>query len=229
MIKIKSIAIALFAISLVLLPVGRSHGQLVLAEVIRLAIKRVVKAFDLKVQRMQNETIWLQNAQKVLENALSKLKLQEISEWTQKQKEQYQVYFNELRTIREVIARYKRIQQIVKMQADLLNEYQEAWRRFSSDPNFSHKELMEMERMYEVMLEKGLDNLEAVLQVIRPFNLEMTDQQRMERIDRAARSMAAILSDLRAFGRQNVMLSLERTKDEAQRKAVRSLYGIGEN
>jgi len=171
----------------------------------------------------------LQNAQKVLENALSKLKLQEISEWTQKQKEQYQVYFNELRTIREVIARYRRIQQIVKMQSDLLTEYQEAWKRFSSDPNFSHKELMEMERMYEGMLDKGLDNLEAVLQVIRPFNLEMTDQQRMEGIDRAARTMAAILSDLRAFGRQNVLLSLERSKDEAQKKAVQALYGIGNN
>jgi len=227
--KIKPLATALLAISLVLLPMARSHGQLVLAEVLRLAIKRVVKAFDLKVQRLQNETIWLQNAQKVLENALSKLKLQEISEWTQKQKEQYQVYFNELRTIREVIARYRRIQQIVKMQSDLLTEYQQAWKRFSSDPNFSHKELMEMERMYEGMLDKGLDNLEAVLQVIRPFNLEMTDQQRMEGIDRAARAMAAVLSDLRAFGRQNVLLSLERSKDEAQRKAVQILYGIGNN
>ena len=35
---------------------------------------------------MQNKTIWLQNAQKVIENQMSKTKLTEISGWTEQQK-----------------------------------------------------------------------------------------------------------------------------------------------
>src|SRR5690606_24981124 len=65
------------ALTVVILAVGgflRTNAQIGLAEVIRAGIKRVVRAVDLKVQRLQNRTIWLQNAQKVLENSLSRLK-----------------------------------------------------------------------------------------------------------------------------------------------------------
>jgi hypothetical protein len=46
--------------------------------VIKQAIIKVIKALDLQVQRLQNKTIWLQNAQKTLENTMSKLQLNEI-------------------------------------------------------------------------------------------------------------------------------------------------------
>ena len=49
----------------------RANAQFVVGEVIKLTVTKVIKAIDLKVQRMQNQTIWLQNAQKVLENQLS--------------------------------------------------------------------------------------------------------------------------------------------------------------
>src|SRR5688572_10980502 len=47
-------------------------------EVIKQGVVKVIRAVDLKIQRLQNETIWLQHAQKVMENTLSKLKLEEI-------------------------------------------------------------------------------------------------------------------------------------------------------
>ena len=46
----------------------------------------MIIAVDLQVQRIQNKTIWLQNAQKTLENEMSKLKLDEITDWVQKNK-----------------------------------------------------------------------------------------------------------------------------------------------
>ncbi|RZJ37490.1 MAG: conjugal transfer protein TraI, partial [Chryseobacterium sp.] len=45
------------------LPKGAS-AQIAVLEVIKAGVKKVIKAVDLKVQRLQNETIWLQNAQK---------------------------------------------------------------------------------------------------------------------------------------------------------------------
>lgn len=77
------------------MPTG-ANAQIAVLEVIKAGVKKVIKAVDLKVQRLQNETIWLQNAQKVLENQLSKLKLTEIADWTEKQKELYKNYYEEL-------------------------------------------------------------------------------------------------------------------------------------
>ena len=47
--------------------------------IIKEGIKKVIVAVDLKIQRLQTKTIWLQNAQKVIENAMSKLKLNQIT------------------------------------------------------------------------------------------------------------------------------------------------------
>jgi ABC-type enterochelin transport system permease subunit len=55
--------------------------------IIRAAVVKAIKAMDLKIQKLQNKTIWLQNAQKEIENTLSKVKLDEISDWAKKQKE----------------------------------------------------------------------------------------------------------------------------------------------
>lgn len=71
---------------LVSLPKG-ADAQFVVGSVISSTVGRVIRAIDLEVQRLQNQTIWLQDAQKAVENQLSKLKLAEISEQTQKQKD----------------------------------------------------------------------------------------------------------------------------------------------
>jgi len=93
---------------LVSLPTKQATAQLAIVEVIKAGVKKVIKAVDLKVQRLQNQTIWLQNAQKVLENTLSKLKLTEIADWTERQKELYGKYFDELARIKSAITYYQR-------------------------------------------------------------------------------------------------------------------------
>ncbi|MDE3254127.1 MAG: conjugal transfer protein TraI, partial [Bacteroidota bacterium] len=70
-------------------------------------ISKVVKSIDLKIQRLQNQTLFLQHLQKLLENKLHQLKLAEISRWTQKQKELYEGYFGELQQIKSAIKELK--------------------------------------------------------------------------------------------------------------------------
>src|SRR5579862_678983 len=77
--------------------------------VIQEGITKVIKAVDLKIQRLQTQTIWLQNAQKEIENVMTKLKLDEISDWVQKQKDLYQEYYNELWQVKQVISDYDKI------------------------------------------------------------------------------------------------------------------------
>src|SRR5690606_39220737 len=91
---------------MVSLPSQKANAQLAIMEVIKAGVKKVIKAVDLKIQRMQNETIWLQNAQKVMENQLSKVKPSEIAKWTEKQKELYSKYYTDLWKVKAAITYY---------------------------------------------------------------------------------------------------------------------------
>ena len=69
-----------------------AEAQIPVADIIKQGITKVIKAVDLEVQRLQNKTIWLQNAQKVVENSMSELHLNEIRDWVQKQKVLFRFY-----------------------------------------------------------------------------------------------------------------------------------------
>src|SRR5450759_1785832 len=93
---IKIMAIVLCC-SLTVMPASQSNATpAAILEIIKAGVKKVIKAVDLKIQRLQNKTIWLQNAQKTLENKMSELKLTQIGDWVQKQKTLYADYFDEL-------------------------------------------------------------------------------------------------------------------------------------
>ena len=85
---------------LVAAPTQQAKAAIPIAAIIKEAVIWVIKAFDLMIQRIQTKTIWLQNAQKVIENKLNQLKLTEIAQWTDKQRQQYKKYFDELWRIR---------------------------------------------------------------------------------------------------------------------------------
>ncbi|HEX5555259.1 MAG TPA: hypothetical protein VFX43_18605 [Chitinophagaceae bacterium] len=95
-----------------LLPAHDVQAQALVAAVIKKGIKKAIKAVDLKIQRLQNKTILLQNAQKELENKMSKLKLEEIAGWVRKQRDLYQKYYEELWKVKAVISYYDRIREI---------------------------------------------------------------------------------------------------------------------
>ena len=58
----------------VAIPKG-ADAQFIVGSVLNQTVGRVIKAIDLEVQKAQNQTIWLQNAQKVVETQLNQLKL----------------------------------------------------------------------------------------------------------------------------------------------------------
>ncbi|WP_138727933.1 conjugal transfer protein TraI [Pedobacter ureilyticus] len=207
------------------LPTGAS-AQFAIAEVIKAGVKKVIKAIDLKVQRLQNETIWLQNAQKVVENQLSKLKLGEISDWTDKQRNLYAGYYEELVRVKSAISTYKRVRDLATTQAAILQEYKWAISLFKRDKHFSVGEILHMEEVYKGILEASIKNLDQVFIVVSSFKTQMDDAKRLELIDQAASRMDKNFSDLKQFNDQNITLSIQRAKTAIEVKTLKELYEI---
>lgn len=195
-------------------------------EIVKAVTKKVIKAIDLRIQRLQNKTIWLQNAQKQVENVLSKLKLDEISDWTQKQKDLYKGYYEELAKVKSIITYYQRIKEIIKKQTQLVQEYERAWNLFKQDTHFKDSEIDYMERVYNGILEESVKNIDQIFLILDSFATQMSDLKRLEIINKAADEIDANYDDLKMFNQQNILLSLQRAKTETDVSRVKQFYGI---
>lgn len=225
--KYARMLLLVLCISFTVLPVQQANATpIAILEIIKAGIKKVIKAVDLKIQRLQNKTIWLQNAQKTLENTLSKLKLDEISEWTEKQKEQYREYYEELAKVKAIISYYQRIRDITQKQVRLVNEYQHAWQLIQQDDHFTSDEIEYMSEVYSGILEESLNNIDQITLIVQSFTTTMSDAKRLEIINNAADQVDTNYDDLMRFNQQNVLLSLSRAKTSIEVQTVKKLYGL---
>lgn len=207
-------------------PTQQAHAVIPIAKIIKEGVKKVIKAIDLMIQRLQNKTIWLQNAQKVLENKLSKFKLKEIAEWTEKQRQLYKKYYDELWQVRKTLATYHRVALIIQRQKQLVDQYKFTWQMVNQDKHFTRSELDYMYVVYTGIINDSLYNLEQLLMVINSFKTQMSDSKRLEIINKAGDGIDKNYQDLQQFNNQNIQLSLNRAKDEHEVKVIKQLYGL---
>lgn len=207
-------------------PVKEAQAAIPWAEIIKQAIKRVVRAFDLLVQRRQNRQIRLQNAQKALENAMATLKLDEIEQWVKKQRDLYKEYYDELKKVKAVVSYYFRVKAIADKQAQIVKQYQTAWSLFRNDKHFTAIETAQMEKVYIGILEETSRSVELLELVVKSFATQMSDVKRLEVIDRAAKAADQIYDELNTFNQENKLLSLSRARSEFDTKVTKELYDI---
>lgn len=225
--KIKRVFIVLlFSVSISGIPNQNAEASIPIAAIIKEAIEKVIKAVDLMVQRLQNKTIWLQNAQKVLENKLNELKLTEIAEWTEKHRKLYKEYYDELWKVKNAISSYQRIKQILERQKGLVTEYKRVWGIIRNDDHFTKEELDYMYRVYSGIMKASVRSLDQVLVVINSFKTQMSDGKRLEVINRCGDEIERNYFDLKEFNTQNIQLSISRAKDAHEMEIVRKLYGL---
>lgn len=219
----KVIIIFLFALGMILTS-QKSEAQIL--EIIKEATTKVIKAIDLKIQRLQTKTIWLQNAQKTLENEMAKLKLKQISDWTEKQRDLYQGYYDELWKVKNIIGTYQAVRAIIERQKELVQEYTHAWQLLKQDKHFTPGELEEIYAVYTGIINESLKNLEELNLVINSFTTQMSDGKRLELIHTAGEGIDQNLSDLRSFNSRNFHISLSRARSIQEAEMIKQLYGI---
>jgi len=222
----KTLAVVSLGLCCMFLPIQKANAQIPIVDIIKAAVKKVIKAVDLKIQRLQNKTIWLQNAQKTLENKMSQLKLNEIRDWVQKQKKLYEDYFEELKKVKAALANYSRVKDIIEQQIAMVSEYKGAWALFRQDKNFTTEELDYMLNIYTGMMDESLKNIDQLFMVVNAFTTQMTDAKRLEIINTVADNVQAQYFDMKEFNTQNKMLSLQRASELGEIEYVKRLYGL---
>ncbi|WP_237722173.1 TraG family conjugative transposon ATPase [Sediminibacterium roseum] len=186
-------------------------------------VAKVIKAIDLKVQKIQLQTMWLQNAQKEMENKLHALKLDEIRSWTDKQRAQYDNYFKELETVRSSVLRFQQAAGIVESQVDIVKEYNEARRLLSVRSLYTASEMQQIGVMHSGILKRSLACLDQL--ALASGKTSMTDGARLELVACAAAAMDSCLADMRRVNYDVLQVNDKRIADKANIERMRKLIG----
>jgi len=189
-------------------------------------ISRVIRAVDLVIQRKQTQTIVLQEAQKVLENAMSALELDDIRDWVTEQRDLYGSYFQELATVKPVVSGYHRVKEAIQRQEAIVALYQQGLGRMRQDGHFSAAELAQIESVFAGVLADSENNLGQLLKAVGDGAFSMTDEQRLTIVDLGADGLDKDYRNLQTFSNQARLLSVQRAKDENDYYTLLKLYGL---
>lgn len=215
LVTLRQIALML---SLLCLSASSKAAALPIAEIIRQGVVKIIVAVDLKIQRLQNETIWLQQAQQKMENILSENQLAEIASWAQRQQELYGEYYEGLWKVKQALTQIQRVKSIAQTQAEMLRAYQESWQLLQKEGMFTLKELDLIQSRYGGILRANALNLSELTTLLKDFSFQISDGERLERIHLLDQQMSRNFHDL-------VSLNLQLESINTQRK-IRTREGM---
>jgi hypothetical protein len=138
----------------------------------------------------------------------------------------HNIYLTGLLAVSPSVRNYGRVAEIILQQASLVSEYKRANTAFKQSGSFSVSELGYMSDVYTRLINQSLDNLDELNTILSDSKLRMSDAERLKGIDRIYGSSTDQLQCLRAFNRQGIILSLQRSKDLNDIQALKKLYQI---
>jgi len=209
-----------------LVPIG-SHAQVLdIISIINSAVKKVIVAADLEVQQLQTETIGLQNTEKGLENNMDQSELSDITGWVQQQRDLFAGYYQELWEVKNALVTYEEVASMIDKQSRIVAGYKQAYSVLGQDKHFSVAEVQQMYAVLSGILKQSVQNMSRLALVVNALVTQMDDAGRLKIMDETSSGIDRNYADLAKFSQQNFLLSLQRSRDENEVAATRTLYGI---
>jgi hypothetical protein len=205
---------------------GSVQAQIPIVDIIGEVAKKAVMAIDLGVQRLQTETIGLQETQKALENSMELDELGGIAAWLQEQKDLYAGYYNELWQVKNVLVAYERVAEMLGKEGQIAVQFRQMSAAISADKHFSAAEVTMLTSTLNGIVEESVRNVSQLELAIKALVTQMSDGDRLRIIDGTGNSIDRNYSDLQSFYQRSVLVSVERAQDENDLAATKALYGL---
>ena len=138
----------------------------------------------------------------------------------------HKAFLDGLMEVSPTVRNYKRVGDIVNYQIILVREYRNVYDRFQSDGNFNSQELAYLGRVYDNLFDESLRNLDELLVIITAGKARMSDDERLQAIDRIYADMQDKLMFLRHFNNNTTILAVQRAKERNDARTIRNSYGI---
>jgi DNA repair ATPase RecN len=135
-------------------------------------------------------------------------------------------FLDGLLQVSPAVKKYKRIADIINYQVRIVREYKAAFKEFKNDKQFTIEEINYIGKIYSNLFQESLKSLDELAMVITGGKLRMSDDERLQAIDRIYASIEDQYSFLKDFNGNTAMLSLKRRSEQAEIDMSRKIYGL---
>ena len=138
----------------------------------------------------------------------------------------HQVFLDGLLEISPAVKKYKRVADILNYQQRIMQEYKKAFNYFKGTGSFTLHEIMYMEKVYGNLFRQSLKSLDELIMVITASTLRMSDDERLQAIDRIFADMQDKLTFLKSFNNSTKVLAVQRIKEQSEVEISKKLIDI---
>ena len=138
----------------------------------------------------------------------------------------HKTFLDGLMEVSPAIKKYKRIADIINYQLRIAKEYKIALNRFKGEKQFTVEEIEFLGNVYKNLFNESLQSLDELMMVITSGKLRMSDDERLQAIDKIYLSVEDQYSFLKDFTNSTAMLSLQRKSEQVQIEMSRRLNGL---
>jgi hypothetical protein len=138
----------------------------------------------------------------------------------------HKTFLDGLMEVSPAVKKYKRVADIINYQARLVKEYKSAFSRFKIDNVFTGEEIQYIGNVYAGVVTESIKNLEELVLIITAGRLRMTDDERLNAIDRIFHSVDEQLAFIKDFNNSTSVLSLQRKSEQAEISLSKKLSGF---
>lgn len=138
----------------------------------------------------------------------------------------HKTFLDGLMMVSPTVKKYKRIADIINNQLMIVKEYKNAFTRFKQDGNFNPDEIDYLGKVYGNLFKQSLNDLDELTIIIADSKLRMSDDERLESIDRIFSNMQDKLLFLRHFNNNTTILAVQRAREKNDAITMKKTYGV---
>lgn len=138
----------------------------------------------------------------------------------------HKTFLDGLMQVSPAVKKYKRIVDIINYQLRIAKEYKLAYNRFKEEKQFTVEEIDYLGKVYSNLFSESLKCMDELAMVITSGNLRMSDDERLQAIDKIYLVVEEQYSFLKDFTNNTNMLALQRKAEKAEIEMSRRIHGL---
>ena len=189
-----------------------------------------VSAQSFEVQQLLLDVEKLSQFKKILQNMYDGYKVLDKGYTTIKDISKgnfslHKTFLDALLDVSPGVRKYKRIAHVINYQVRLVNEYKAAVAEFKSGNAFTAEEIGYLEKVYANLLKESGESLDELTMVLTAGTLRMSDDERLEAIDKIYAAVEDRFTFLKEFDSKTAMLAVQRKSEKADIDLSRKILG----
>ena len=138
----------------------------------------------------------------------------------------HKTFLDGLLAVSPAVRSYKRIVDIINLQLRIVKEYKAALNESKENGQFTSDEIEYLGRVYAGLFHQSVWHLDELGIVITSGRLRMSDDERLQAIDRIYNSLVDQYSFLQDFNNATVVLSLQRLNEQMDIEIMQKVHGV---